>query len=666
VCLYVSYSATTFPNTISPKATKATALPLYHIGPEIAWESTVNYELSSNTEPNGLYAINSPHPSQRAIAKDVNNADVFLDSEIGFKDPGNMTSFSYKPTLESDEFFIGSTVHDTHLYGYATCENLGVCPTGAVLGEGCHYTQPGSGDVHSGFCYKAADSSLQCGRSTEVEGKFGLAHKNVHGIARCAAGIPLATPGKLVTRRMLIGGCMVTNDASYTPYADVHVPDTCVTPSTPGYLKTGCMFPGATNYVHGAVHSGVCHYGTRGCMSPTALNYNPEASISDYCVQPVLGCTLKTASFYGVDTATPGYLGLHVGVPTTNVGTITLPSIGNVKTYDVGANVLSGCEVVIEGCMDPTAVNYDSRANSQTYTWCVPSFPGCMMPTQKVQSTSMNTLSEGTYTRSHAKDSGSANFDPSATVNQLSQCVVGRVGCMSSTAHNYDPKATFNEGCYEAAEGCLDRTALNFNCTTKVGITQCTDNYPPATNHSEVICTYGVSPPPAASPSIPAGAASTLAVVVELLVEGDVSDYDNPTFRAAYIQAYADKFNVDPALITLVITPASVNLAISIQVPDAAAGTALQSQIDAAMGSTPASASSFLAQAGGLPSIRVLRAPVVESKVVVLVGPPSPPPSVPVGAIVGGVIGGIFPTLIAGGAYYMYKKKKAAKVTYPA
>lgn len=660
MCLYVS-AAVSYPSTISPKATKASALPLYHIGPEIPWETSTNYELSSNTQPNGLYAINSPHPSQRIIARDPYNKEIFLDTEVSFKAPFNMTSFTIKPTTESDAFFIGSTVHDTHLYGFGTCENLEPCPAGALPGSYCSVTQWGINV--GGFCYTAADSTLQCGRGLETEGRFGHGHKNVDGtISRCPAGIPLSRPGRLVVRRLLLGGCLISSDANYLVYADVHVPDACATPAD---LATGCLFPGATNYAPGSVQSGTCHYRTVGCTSSTALNYNPEATIPDgSCVEPVYGCTLKTASFDGVAAGTPGHQELHVGVPATNVGTITLPTIGNVKAYNQNANVLSGCEIVIEGCMDSTAINYEPRANSQTYTWCVPRFTGCMMPTQKTHSTSMNTLSEGAYTRTHAKDSGSANFDPSATVNQLSTCIVGRVGCMSSTALNYDPKATFNEGCFEPTEGCHDRTALNYNCTTREGYTVCTDAYPRATNHSAAVCNYFVAPPPATSPSVPRGAPTTTAVVIEIIASGSVSDYTEED-KSNIAQAYASAAGVPVEDITVEIRPASVVISTTIKTADEAAATQVQNTVSAALGNSADSAASFLNTATGL-NVQVLSTPVVESKVVVLVGPPSPPPAVPVGAIVGGVIGGIFPTLIAAGAYYMYKKKKAAKTTYPA
>ena len=44
------------------------------------------------------------------------------------------------------------------------------------------------------------------------------------------------------------------------------------------------------------------------------------------------------------------------------------------------ANVLAGCTPAIEGCTDPTALNYDALANVNSHTWCVPRRGGCMLP----------------------------------------------------------------------------------------------------------------------------------------------------------------------------------------------------------------------------------------------------------------------------------------------
>jgi len=151
--------------------------------------------------------------------------------------------------------------------------------------------------------------------------------------------------------------------------------------------------------------------------------------------------------------------------------------------------------------------------------------------------------------------------------------------------------------------------------------------------------------------------------VIEILAEGSVSDFTEDDITDLQ-NFFAAQLGVDPSKVTIVIVPASVKIVATIIADDMAQAETLRTTATAALGSTPQAVTSFLRSSGV--SVRALDVPVVQTKVVVLVGPPSPPPAVPVGAIVGGVIGGIFPTLIAAGAYYMYKKKKMAKTTYPA
>ena len=282
---------------------------------------------------------------------------------------GESITYAIHATTHPDAHFVGTSSPHT-LHGTATCENLRSCDQpGEIVGSECNVTQSTSGVILRGFCYSAADATLQCGRTLEVDNQLGSNPRKVPGTGRCPAGTPLSHAGRVVTRRLLIGGCMVSNDANYKPLADVHVPADCAIPSM---LVTGCLFPGARNYAPGAVQSGMCDYATIGCTSSTALNYNPAATIDDWCVEPTFGCTLQTAGYAGVDASTEGYQNRHVGLPTPSAGTVDWPTYGNVKVHDANATVLSGCEVIIEGCMDPAAINYESRANQQSHTWCAP------------------------------------------------------------------------------------------------------------------------------------------------------------------------------------------------------------------------------------------------------------------------------------------------------
>ena len=80
------------------------------------------------------------------------------------------------------------------------------------------------------------------------------------------------------------------------------------------------------------------------------------------------------------------------------VGMVLFPSYGTVTRHDADANVLEGCQVIVEGCMNSSAINYDPEANTNTGTWCVPMVRGCMMPQ-------------------------AINFDSSATFNDVATCI---------------------------------------------------------------------------------------------------------------------------------------------------------------------------------------------------------------------------------------------------
>jgi len=689
MCLYVTadYKAVVTPNFIAPTATPKSRPALYHL----PYTQGVDYDRGANAVPNGLYAITGPHPSERIVASTTASAGT-VDSEVVEPDDVRSaqllrldsarpmgefrgTEYAVHATTLPDSHFVGSSPHHTHHYGYTTCENLRVCNLpGELPGSACYVNQSGvsSGlpvvNQLRGWCYTAADASLQCGRSLETLSSFGDGVRKIHGGGgRCPTGADLSAPGRVLTKRMLIGGCMNRSDASYKPLAEIHIPADC---SHPASLLRGCLFPGARNYLPGAVESAECIYTTLGCTSTTALNYNPYATLDDLsCVEPVPGCTVPSEGYAGVNNATPAYKQRTVGVPSTNVGQIVFPEYANVRQYDPLANVLRGCEVVVEGCMDSSAINYEPHANQQSdATWCVPRFEGCMMPMAASALPSMEAPDSRGHARNHTRDGGSANFVVGATVNALNgsqKCRPGRVGCMSPTALNFDPHATMPYTCYERLEGCLDRTALNYGCSTKVGFQPCSrDEQPAVTIHVGGLCNYAVSPPPMARPSAPADASSVSPVVViEFVAAGDVADFDNQTIYAMKLAWVAALDGVDISQIVITVRSASVHVFTRILAVDLMTAAALQAQANAVVGTVEA-ANAFFAAAG----VTVLSTPEVWSGTAVIAAPPSPPANVPLGAIVGGAIGAAIGLLIVVASIWIVRRRRAAKVyqvTYP-
>jgi len=293
----------------------------------------------------------------------------------------------------------------------------------------------------------------------------------------------------IFARRLLLAGCMIPDDENYEATAEVHIPQAC---AIPAHFAPGCLFPGALNYDPGAREVGFCRYPTRGCTEPNSINYHSLATENDgSCIAGVHGCSLPSSDVTGdvveggsgesrssaisssgtnrfeadsivVRGRPGGWVPRTVGVPLR--GLVSFPSYGAVVTNDPSANLLEGCVVAIEGCMDSDAANFDPNATVNSGTWCVPYLRGCMDPS-------------------------AVNYDAAATVNNApssmasdpnstSFCVVERRGCLSPSALNFDPLARHPGPCYASIAGCLDPGALNFRCGYEGShlITACTLN----------------------------------------------------------------------------------------------------------------------------------------------------------------------------------------------
>jgi hypothetical protein len=286
-------------------------------------------------------------------------------------------------------------------------------------------------------------------------------------------GSPAKTLGTFVSKRPLIAGCMLTSDANYDVIADVHVPAYCATPAD---FHVGCLLPAASNFDPSAKQSGVCKFKSSGCTDPAAVNYNSYATDSDgSCILRVPGCTVKSATYSDVDATTPEYKSLEAA---DSVRWIGVRKEGTVRTdtntewytsqtvinYDSNANVLSGCVVAIEGCMDKDAVNYNPAATTNTGTWCVPKLTGCMLP-------AYNGANQGWVDVANQREGLAIRFEGEATIHSKQACLdnVAHYGCQDNTALNFDPAATApgRYPCYYFVSGCLNPAALNFGCEQK-------------------------------------------------------------------------------------------------------------------------------------------------------------------------------------------------------
>ena len=132
-----------------------------------------------------------------------------------------------------------------------------------------------------------------------------------------------------------------------------------------------------------------------GCMDPIAANFFPEANIND-----------NECSYYGCTD--PFYLEYWNYNPIN----YSISLLTNVPDIDDG----SCASLIVEGCTDVTAFNYNSSANVENNS-CVPIIEGCTDETMFNYNAAANTDYDGTL------------------------CIEFIYGCMDYLAYNYNPFA---------------------------------------------------------------------------------------------------------------------------------------------------------------------------------------------------------------------------------
>ena len=188
-----------------------------------------------------------------------------------------------------------------------------------------------------------------------------------------------------------------------------------------------------------------------GCTDPSACNYDSGATIDDgscnWSCNDNAGC---------MDPA----LVININAPSPGEHAVNYDSLNIFDCNGYPPNAASGpygdnscCEW--RGCTDPTAVGlYDAQANfpdhTVDYSYCKVIIQGCT-------------------------DSTACNYDPNANTDDGS-CITGRKGCIDPTACNYDAGvlAACDDGsCNYSCLGCTDTDANNYDPTVTVDDGSC-------------------------------------------------------------------------------------------------------------------------------------------------------------------------------------------------
>ena len=147
---------------------------------------------------------------------------------------------------------------------------------------------------------------------------------------------------------------------------------------------------------------------------------------------------------------------------------ISPPFLQPFNIYSAMTNCGNECIEIVEGCMDSTAFNYDSNANTS-----LPCYynPGCISPAylEYHQDTTNGYITDfniqdscQTLAMFGCMDTTMFNYDSSANVDN-GGCVPVVYGCMQPLAFNYNPLANTSDTCIAYIYGCTDPTMFNYD-----------------------------------------------------------------------------------------------------------------------------------------------------------------------------------------------------------
>ena len=192
--------------------------------------------------------------------------------------------------------------------------------------------------------------------------------------------------------------------------------------------------------------------------------YSALPYCGDECVSVVTGCMDSTAYNYNSLANTSDTCYYKPGC--------TSPAYLEYYTQGYVADIddTSCVTLAVFGCMDSTMFNYDTAANVDN-GGCIPIILGCMNSLAFNYDPNANTPDTCTPYIYGCIDPTMFNYDPNANTND-NTCIPYIYGCTDSTAFNYDSTANADNGsCVVIVEGCMDPNAYNYSGMANVNDT---------------------------------------------------------------------------------------------------------------------------------------------------------------------------------------------------
>ena len=195
--------------------------------------------------------------------------------------------------------------------------------------------------------------------------------------------------------------------------------------------------------------------------------YEAQPYCGNECIPVVMGCMDATAYNYNSLANTSDVCYYNPGC--TNVGYLEYYTQGFVADVDDGS-----CSITaVFGCIDITAFNYDSTANVDN-GGCIPVIVGCMQPLAFNYNAQANTSGPCIAVVLGCTSPIAYNYNSAANTDDGS-CIGVVYGCTDPTAYNYNPTANTNDGsCVDVILGCTDPTMFNYNASANTDNGSCT------------------------------------------------------------------------------------------------------------------------------------------------------------------------------------------------
>jgi len=258
----------------------------------------------------------------------------------------------------------------------------------------------------------------------------------------------------------------------------------CTNP-IPFHQLEGCTDCAAMNfYLLANVDDGSCQYNTcsdpqadnyqevlpciyYGCNDPLAANYDPYANTDDGSCVVAEACPYENYLEYSPDAISYNE---NLCVNLLVEGCMDNTALN----YDSQANLDDGACQYIYGCTLQDADNYNAEATTDDGS-CI--YFGCIEPTAGNYDETANT-DDGSCLEGGCMNPTAENFNPDAGVDNGS-CII--YGCTLSSFPNYNSVATIGDGSCDMNSldvfGCTDSLAFNLNIYANIDNETCGD-YP--------------------------------------------------------------------------------------------------------------------------------------------------------------------------------------------